>query len=93
LGKMRQSRAIGPLIAVLRASETARSGEPAEGLTGETREALETLTGKNFATGDEWLRWWKENAGKPFVPPPAKVPAAEIPPAETADPAETPKKD
>ena len=49
----------------------------AEGLAGLTNEALETLTGKAFASGDEWLRWWKENSGKPFVRPPIKIPTEE----------------
>jgi HEAT repeat protein len=74
LGRLRQPRAIGPLIAVLRAGETARPGEPAERQAGVANEALETLTGKSFGKSDEWLRWWKENAGKPFVLPPPKAP-------------------
>lgn len=77
LGRLRQPRAIGPLIAALRASETARPGGPAEGQAGVANEALETLTGKSFGKSDEWLRWWKENAGKPFVRPPIKVPTEE----------------
>ncbi len=86
LGRLRQPRAIGPLIAAMRAGESARSGEPAEGLTGPAREALETLTGKEFSSGDDWLRWWKEQAGRPIVlPPPKKAPAAEAPPEEPAE--------
>jgi hypothetical protein len=77
----------------MRAGETARSGEPAEGLAGPTREALESLTGKSFATGEDWLRWWKSNAGKPIVLPPpkadpAKAPSEEPPEEKTGDPKE-----
>lgn len=86
LGRLRQARAIGPLIAALRAGEAARFSEPAEGLSDPAREALVTLTGKEFSSGDEWLRWWKEQAGKPFVlPPPKKVPAGDAPPEEPAE--------
>jgi HEAT repeat protein len=81
LGRLRQPRAIGPLIAALRAGENNELG-------GDARQALETLTGQSFSTGDEWLRWWKENAGKPFVPPPSKVPAGDTP---VEKPAEEPK--
>lgn len=85
LGRLRQARAIGPLIAALRAGEAARAGDPAEGLAGPAREALESLTGKSFATGEDWLRWWKEQAGKPIVLPPPKAVPAETPPEEPAD--------
>jgi hypothetical protein len=66
------------LIAALRAGENNELGEDA-------RQALETLTGQSFSTGDEWLRWWKENAGKPIVLPMPKKPAEEIPAEEPAE--------
>ena len=65
LGRLRQPRAIGPLIAVMRTGESAGQGD----LAGDARQALLTLTGKSFDRSEQWLRWWKENAGKPFVPP------------------------
>ena len=78
LGRLRKPRAIGPLIAALRAGENNELG-------GDARQALETLTGQSFSTGDEWLRWWKENAGKPIVLPMPKKPAEEIPAEEPAE--------
>lgn len=81
LGGMSHTRAAGPLIAALRrAEEGGQNWELAE----QARAALRQLTGQEFAGGEEWLRWWKENAGRPIVRPPVKAPDEATPPEETA---------
>ncbi|MBI2516285.1 MAG: hypothetical protein HYV95_05155 [Opitutae bacterium] len=78
LGGMSHTKSVGPLIAALRQAEADGSGETLITAAGE---ALHNLTGKDLGRSDAWLRWWKENAGKPIVRPPPQPPAEE-PPSE-----------
>jgi HEAT repeat protein len=77
LGGMSHPKSVGPLIAALRSAETEGRNED---LLTEVRDALHHLTGREFDGSGEWLRWWKENAGKPIVRPPAP----DAPPEEPA---------
>lgn len=87
LGKMSQTRSVGPLIAALRPAEDNNSE-----LAGNIREALRNLTGQDHGGSNGWLRWWKENSGKPIVRPAPKKPADEAPAEEPAEgKAEEPK--
>ncbi|SDS03663.1 HEAT repeat [Opitutus sp. GAS368] len=89
LGKMSHTRSVGPLIAALRPAEASDSE-----LAGAIREALQSLTGQENSGSNGWLRWWKENSGKPIVRPVPKKPVEEAPAEEPAEPkAEAPKAD
>ena len=87
LGGMTHTRSVGPLIAALRPAEDS-DRELAESI----REALHNLTGQDQGGSNGWLRWWKENSGKPIVRPAPKKPAEETPAEEPAEPkADAPK--
>ena len=79
LGGMSQTRSVGPLIAALRPAEDNNTE-----LAGSIREALHNLTGQDHGGSNGWLRWWKENSGKPIVRPVPQKPAEEAPAAEFA---------
>ena len=84
LGKMSQTRSVGPLIANLRPAEDGNSE-----LAGSIREALRNLTGQDHGGSNGWLRWWKENSGKPIIHPAPKKPAAEAPAEEKTEEAKS----
>lgn len=80
LGKMSHTRSVGPLIAALRPAEDSDSE-----FAGNIREALRNLTGLDHGGSNGWLRWWRENAGKPVIRPVPKNPAEEIPAEEKTE--------
>ena len=80
LGQLSHTRSVGPLIAILRPAEEGNTE-----LAGSIREALRNLTGQDHGGSNGWLRWWKENAGKPVVRPAPKNPPETAPAEESAD--------
>ncbi len=87
LGGMSHTRSVGPLIAALRPAEDNNNE-----LAGSIREALRNLTGQDHGGSNGWLRWWKENSGKPIIRPAPRKPADEASAEEPAEEkAEEPK--
>ncbi|MBI2814637.1 MAG: HEAT repeat domain-containing protein [Opitutae bacterium] len=80
LGGMSHTRSVGPLIAALSPAE-----DSDRELAGGIREALHNLTGQDHGGSNGWLRWWKENSGKPIVRPAPKKPAEEAPVEKPAE--------
>lgn len=80
LGRLSHTRSVGPLIAALRPAEDNNSE-----LAGGIREALRNLTGQDHGGSNGWLRWWKENSGKPVIRPAPKKPAEEAPAEEPTE--------
>lgn len=68
LGAMSHTRAVGPMIVALRQAHDRNRHDLSEQLG----RALESLTGRQFYGPDEWLAWWKQNAGKPIIKPKAQ---------------------
>lgn len=68
LGAMSHTRAVGPMIVALRQAHDRNRQDLSEQLG----RALENLTGRQFYGPDEWLAWWKQNAGKPIIKPKAQ---------------------
>ena len=67
LGAMSHTRAVGPMIVALRQAHDRHRQDLADTL----RIALQSLTGQYHSSPEDWLNWWKHNAGKPILKPKA----------------------
>jgi HEAT repeat protein len=68
LGAMSHTRAVGPMIVALRLAQERNRQD----LTEPLRRGLQDLTGQYHHSPDDWLAWWKQNAGKPLIKPKAQ---------------------
>lgn len=60
LGAMNHTRAVGPMIVALRQAHDRSRHDLADRL----RFGLQSLTGQDLSTPEEWLAWWKQSASR-----------------------------